>query len=108
MGVRSTLLLITRMDKCAICGCTDKRLTWDHDHVDGDRLRGRLCFRCNSYLGWFENHAVRIITYISHPPMNGSYREEVRLYQNAWGRRRYREKNPVVRRRLREDSHDEA
>ena len=36
--------------KCDICRTDTRRLFLDHDHVDG-RMRGWLCYRCNTGLG---------------------------------------------------------
>lgn len=56
--------------KCAICG-TDKvkgrakRLHVDHCHST-DRIRGLLCMRCNTALGWYEKNAVGIAAYLQN------------------------------------------
>lgn len=40
---------------CAICSLKeDKQLAVDHDHITG-KVRGLLCFRCNSSIGKFED-----------------------------------------------------
>ena len=57
--------------KCAICGdkehSTGGRKKWrlpvDHDHATG-KVRGLLCLRCNSRLGWYETHAAKIAAYL--------------------------------------------
>jgi len=42
--------------KCKICKqTTDKRLSVDHCHKTG-KIRGLLCFRCNSGLGMFKDN----------------------------------------------------
>ena len=41
---------------CAICGGVNKngmRLAVDHNHDTGE-IRGLLCQRCNTHLGWYE------------------------------------------------------
>lgn len=54
---------------CKICSKfhTSKRfprLSVDHDHKTG-KVRGLLCFACNSKLGWFENRRDAIEEYLS-------------------------------------------
>lgn len=58
-------------DFCGICGGLQKpggkRLHRDHDHMNGGRPRGLLCFRCNAAvrnymtLPW----AVKLVLYLS-------------------------------------------
>ena len=53
---------------CLICGGINKnnrRLTVDHNHVTGD-VRGLLCTRCNSALGWYEKYKDNAIKYLNH------------------------------------------
>ena len=53
------LLLSKQGGNCAICGRKprpDISLHLDHDH-DSGRVRGVLCFRCNSALGDFDDDA---------------------------------------------------
>ena len=51
-------LFIKQDNKCAICGCefsnTVKGFV-DHDHVSG-RVRGLLCSKCNSLLGFAKDN----------------------------------------------------
>ncbi|HET9062806.1 MAG TPA: endonuclease domain-containing protein [Candidatus Binatia bacterium] len=52
--------------RCAICGqpCqSGKRLAVDHDHATGS-IRGLLCLKCNTFLGWYEAHSDRIHAYL--------------------------------------------
>ena len=52
---------------CAICKneCkTHTRLTVDHDH-ETDKVRGLLCFRCNTSLEWTEKHLDGYTRYIN-------------------------------------------
>lgn len=51
------VLLMVQCGKCYICGSTPvlpDRLHVDHDHETG-RVRGLLCFSCNSGLGNFKD-----------------------------------------------------
>lgn len=57
---------------CAICGEpeTTKRngriihLAIDHDHETG-KVRGLLCKRCNTVLGWYERHQEAARQYLA-------------------------------------------
>jgi hypothetical protein len=48
---------------CAICGGRNqpptRRLAVDHDHATG-KVRGLLCYRCNSAIGLFDEDAERM------------------------------------------------
>ena len=52
---------------CAICKRPSrKKLAWDHKHLTG-KLRGLLCFRCNSAIGNLDEDLERLkaaITYL--------------------------------------------
>lgn len=43
-------------NKCLLCE-RKRRLIIDHDHKTG-KVRGLLCYTCNTHLGWFENTKV--------------------------------------------------
>lgn len=50
--------------KCAICGKEKDKLCIDHDHKTGE-VRGLLCIKCNSNLGWYENNKEKINNYLN-------------------------------------------
>lgn len=53
--------------RCAICDkqCgTGRRLAVDHDHITG-RVRGLLCFRCNTSLARYEEYATQFAAYLA-------------------------------------------
>jgi len=55
-------------NKCAICGVdppesNKRRLSIDHCHITGD-IRGLLCTRCNTMLGWFETNREAVESYL--------------------------------------------
>ena len=62
-------LLAQQDGKCGICkkdrsGKKGQRFAVDHDHVTGE-IRGLLCIKCNSCLGWFEPYGHMAITYLA-------------------------------------------
>lgn len=49
---------------CWICKESKRRsLQVDHDHATG-KVRGLLCIKCNTALGWFEKYSSRIHKYV--------------------------------------------
>ena len=47
-------LLSQQEGKCGMCGETPRlRLVVDHDH-NTDKVRGLLCFKCNTFIGYIE------------------------------------------------------
>ena len=67
------LLKAAQDNRCAICLRRSNRLQVDHDHrIDGGRygtpasIRGYLCPRCNSALGWIGDANVdRLVDYLT-------------------------------------------
>ena len=60
-------MLADQEGRCAICReqCrTGRRLAVDHDHFSG-RIRGLLCFRCNTSLARYEQYAQRFAQYLA-------------------------------------------
>jgi hypothetical protein len=55
-------MLANQFGLCKICGKNSKLLV-DHSHKTG-QIRGLLCIRCNSSLGWFEQYESMIIRYL--------------------------------------------
>jgi len=59
-------MLADQKGSCAICreACgTGRRLAVDHDHSSG-RIRGLLCFRCNTSLARYELYAPQFAQYL--------------------------------------------
>lgn len=62
-------LLQNQDSACAICGITaeeiGKRLIVDHDH-ETLKVRGLLCWRCNSGLGFFKDNQAHLAMAIEY------------------------------------------
>lgn len=60
-------LLRKQGSKCAICGKQplpgEIALAVDHDH-ETNRIRGLLCYSCNTKLGWYEKFTEQIRKYL--------------------------------------------
>ena len=65
-------LLEKQQNKCYICGKHNsdilRGLAVDHDHITG-KIRGLLCSKCNSALGWYENNFEKINEYLANDKM---------------------------------------
>ena len=61
-------MLILQNVKCLICGKehkdTSKGLHIDHDH-ETNLIRGLLCSKCNTALGWYEKYKSNIESYLN-------------------------------------------
>jgi hypothetical protein len=60
-------MLEAHQGRCAICreACgTGRHLAVDHDHSSG-RIRGLLCFRCNTSLARYERYAQQFADYLA-------------------------------------------
>jgi len=59
-------LLAQQNGACLICkgNACKYRLAVDHNHKTG-KIRGLLCMRCNTKLGWYEKFAKQIAQYLS-------------------------------------------
>jgi hypothetical protein len=59
-------LMERQKGRCAICRsqcATGRRLAVDHDHQTG-RVRGLLCFRCNTTLARYEEYSANFAAYL--------------------------------------------
>ncbi len=63
-------MLKAQNNSCKICGRLNEdcsragaRLHIDHDHHT-KKVRGLLCMRCNTALGWYENNSIKILKYL--------------------------------------------
>lgn len=72
-AIKYTRLLFKQNNKCAICKNNEvkvdkqrnktTRLAVDHCH-DTLKVRGLLCFQCNTKLGWFTTNQTEIMQYL--------------------------------------------
>lgn len=58
-------MLLSQNNVCKVCGRNSdkRRLAVDHDHITG-RIRGLLCVKCNTTLGWVEKYKEEIKNYL--------------------------------------------
>ncbi len=83
---RFNQMLEEQGNACAICGTLfreDQRICFDHDHTCcpvpasghtrscGKCLRGLLCVRCNTWLGWLEKYGGTVATYLEQGQARG-------------------------------------
>lgn len=84
-------LLSAQDGHCATCptkGTARKRLSVDHAHRSG-RVRGLLCGRCNTLIGYLHEDDVlleNLALYLREPPANDVF-DQPRLHVDApeWG-----------------------
>lgn len=53
---------------CEICGKPEsllRKLAVDHDHTT-KKFRGLLCYKCNTGIGYYENHSNQLHKYLQH------------------------------------------
>lgn len=83
-------LLTIQGGKCAICGVAQndhgrwRRLNLDHDHKTG-RVRGLLCTKCNSALGYFSDTPGRLRRAADY--LEGALHGQARLLLDGPGER---------------------
>lgn len=58
-------ILLEQSGRCAICREIMARADVDHDHVT-QKVRGLLCHRCNSGLGYFKDSEVALAAAIEY------------------------------------------
>lgn len=73
-------ILIDQHGGCAICGAhhgntVATRLCVDHNHVTGE-LRGLLCRRCNTAIGYFGDSSARIKRAVVYLKLHAQYESE--------------------------------
>lgn len=78
-------MLQAQSGRCVLCmkQARTRRLAVDHDHQTG-RVRGLLCYRCNQYLGQWENDPIAIhnlIIYLWNILEDGNQMYQPRLSQ---------------------------
>lgn len=57
-------MLLSQDGKCLICKKEKNKLCVDHNHDTG-KIRGLLCVKCNSNLGWHECYLKEINKYLN-------------------------------------------
>lgn len=64
---------VRQLGRCAICGKEEprRRLAVDHDHST-NKVRGLLCFPCNTFLGRYEAIGGAAAAYLASPPAQNS------------------------------------
>jgi hypothetical protein len=81
--------------RCEICGTTEGKLCYDHDHASG-LVRGVLCSAHNTAIGLFRDDPElleKAIAYLRRPPSGLTYAEADRAASTEY-MRRYRAENP--------------
>ena len=58
-------LIKNAQGKCAICGRVSDKLVIDHCHKT-DKIRGLLCFACNTGLGLFQDNTKTLLIAIEY------------------------------------------
>ena len=67
--------LLYTICKCSICGVEGKKIVVDHDHETG-KVRGPLCFNCNTGIGMFEEDIDRINKAIKYLETHGNTKRD--------------------------------
>lgn len=57
-------MLLSQNGRCLICKKEKDKLCVDHNHETGE-IRGLLCVKCNSNLGWHECYLKEINNYLN-------------------------------------------
>jgi len=62
-GLSAEAALAMKRAGCGLCARTTPPLHIDHDHATGI-VRGVLCVKCNTALGWYEKFSTQIESYL--------------------------------------------